>query len=116
MSLNNQPIGGDIELDIESLFQKKADFNFDFSCDYKLFNSGRSALLWLIKSVNGEFKILLPTYLCESVLQPFIQENIDYDFYSINSDFEINEESIIEKTMSFSPDFILFINSSTGEG
>jgi hypothetical protein len=50
-------------------------------------NTARNALEYLLiaKSIS---KIYLPYYTCEVLLQPIIKIGIDYEFYSIDSNFE----------------------------
>lgn len=54
------------------------------------FVSGRAAfrsILQQIKIANGglkPLKVALPSYLCESMIEPLVKENIDYKFYSVS--------------------------------
>lgn len=52
------------------------------------FISGRAALRAILKQILTEstspsFKVALPSYLCESMIEPFEAENIEYCFYSV---------------------------------
>jgi len=50
-------------------------------------NSGRYCLQYIIRAKKYK-KIYIPSYICDSVMQPIKNENITFDFYSINEDFE----------------------------
>ena len=58
------------------------------------YDSGRSAIKALI-SIIRKGKILLPSYLCKSVVSCFQDFRIDY--YLVNEQFEINIESLESK-------------------
>lgn len=61
---------------------------------YILFNSGRSALKFYLKEIyqrkNKNKNFLIPSYLCYSVVQPFIELKIPFQFYKINKNLEID--------------------------
>ena len=71
--------------------------NYDY---HKFFNTGRSAIEYLLRQISStkvKNKILLPAFNCSSVIDAVKRANIEYDFYSITDDFQINIESIKEK-------------------
>lgn len=49
-------------------------------------NTGRNALLYLIKARNIS-KIYIPRFLCQSVTDMLIKEKIDFEYYAINQNF-----------------------------
>lgn len=58
--------------------------------------SGRAALyqiLKYLKSENGVGCVLLPDYLCESVLVPVKALELEYEFYPIDESLELEEEA-----------------------
>lgn len=60
-------------------------------------NSGRSCIKYLLKHFienNKKGKILLPSFLCESMLQPFMELNFEYEFYNISRKLEIDLVSL----------------------
>ena len=61
-----------------------------------MFALGRTAFYYgLIKiSLEKNNKILLPNYICTSVLVPIVKLNLNYCYYSINNNFEPNFEDI----------------------
>lgn len=50
-------------------------------------NSGRYCLQYILRAKKFK-KIYIPSYICDSILQPIKNENISYEFYSINEYFE----------------------------
>ncbi|WMM24329.1 hypothetical protein RBU61_15550 [Tissierella sp. MB52-C2] len=63
--------------------------------DIALTSSGRGAITLLLKQINPRFKtVLLPSYICESVTLPFIEQGYDCYFYNINDDLSVEIESI----------------------
>lgn len=61
--------------------------------NYELYNSGRSAIRAV--SLKRPGKILLPEFICGSVIDCFKKENII--FYRIKDDFQINYEDLYSK-------------------
>lgn len=108
-------IGSIFDINIESLFQDKNDEIFDFQFDIKqeykskkFFNTGRSAISYLLEYCiknKEEIEILIPTFLCSSILKSIKDSSIKYRFYKVNADLTINIESvkmqINEKTKIF---------------
>lgn len=73
-----QPIGGEFEL-------KPEDFRFQGSADEAPFASGRFAYRAILRRARGDgfTSILLPDYLCESVVAATIQEGFRIERYPI---------------------------------
>lgn len=46
--------------------------------------SGRTAIETVIKNISHMKKVLLPSYCCESMIEPFRKADIDIDFYKVN--------------------------------
>lgn len=72
-------IGGFFELELN----KKEEYH---SKAIKL-NAGRYCLQYIFKTKKYE-KIYIPYYICNSILQTIIEENLQYEFYNINHRFE----------------------------
>lgn len=51
--------------------------------------TGRACISYIIKHTNVS-KIYVPYYICDSVLQPIIEHNIEYSLYNLNSKLEIH--------------------------
>jgi len=63
--------------------------------DTILTSSGRGAISLLLDQVNPKYKtVLLPAFICDSVILPFIEHGYSYNFYEINEDFSPNIEDI----------------------
>lgn len=64
--------------------------------DSVLTSSGRGAINLLLQQVNPRHKtVLLPAYICESVISPFINQGYKCYFYEINKDLSPNIDSIL---------------------
>jgi len=75
-------IGGEIEC------------NFNENIYYT--DSGRSSLRVFLRNFQNK-KILLPDFLCEVVVNILESENIKYEFYHINEDLSMDENTIKNK-------------------
>ncbi|NLN66071.1 MAG: hypothetical protein GX144_11835 [Clostridiaceae bacterium] len=78
------------------------DYNKVYYC------SGRSAIRSVLLQINGT-RALLPSYICQSVIDAFERENCSIDFYDITPDLSLDIESIVHK---YTPttDVFFFIN------
>ncbi|PGT81124.1 hypothetical protein, partial [Bacillus sp. AFS040349] len=90
-------IGGEFEFNyFNHIGQKKINipntFHFKNSSTFSLLDSGRSAIKQALLQIrNGKRNhYLLPSYLCESMVKPFIELGLKIEFYKINSDFSID--------------------------
>jgi dTDP-4-amino-4,6-dideoxygalactose transaminase len=98
-------IGGEFEIDLSKIGLTHTLYNSH------LFSSGRSALYHILKLLyeNNQFtNVLLPDYLCESVVNAVVKSNFDFDFYQINYDLTIDFESLQSKFSDTS--IVLIIN------
>lgn len=64
------------------------DYKNSFFDDVTWFVSGRSALRAIVRHIvnkqkSSKFRIAMPSYLCESMIEPLDKESIDYLFYSV---------------------------------
>ena len=76
----------------------------------KFFAQGRTALYYgLLKiQIKKENKILIPNYICKSLLTPIIELNINYNFYNIKDDFTFNINEIKKKIVA--KDYLLIVH------
>jgi len=55
-------------------------------------NSGRHALEYILRAAGDKVKkVWLPYYTCDVVLQPILRLSLEYEFYHINRDLEIED-------------------------
>ena len=90
-------IGSDYSLNLSDLSKKEkciSNYLSSFSHLY-YFDSGRSAIKHISKHLKPNDEILMPEYICESVLCCFNKANIK--FYRINEDFSINISDLKSK-------------------
>ena len=98
-------IGGEFDLDITNMGKLLSSKNSS------LFSSGRAALYHILKkaSKGNQYKtILLPDYLCESIIQSAQKTNIAINFYKINEDLTINFNYLESKL--FDDSIVLLVN------
>lgn len=70
-----------------------------------LVNSGRNALEYILKSLNGIRCVWIPYFTCHTVLRPFEKIGISYKFYHINDKIEL-----AEKISLGNGEYLLFTN------
>lgn len=89
-------IGGEFSLSVDALLPDRPEiFTFPPGMPehYRFFRSGRRALAWLL-STHPFHRVLLPSFLCDSVANTFIDANIQLCFYQISRQFEIDPDEI----------------------
>ncbi|MCI9270106.1 MAG: hypothetical protein HFH11_02905 [Dorea sp.] len=87
-------LGSEFDLDVNKL--NYTDLNLFKKLDgmnYELYSSGRAAIRAVNKNVKG--KVLLPEYICGSVIDCFEKE--DLIFYRIKADFQIDYDDLKTK-------------------
>lgn len=89
-------LGSDFELDLSEL-SSKHDSVYQYLQEYNtiFLDSGRSASR-ILNSVLKKGTILLPDYICESVLQVY-QNQFRMKYYHINRDFSIDIDDFLNK-------------------
>lgn len=68
-------------------------------------NTGRNSIEYILRSLKNVNKLLIPYYTCDSVLEPIEKLGIEYEFYSINIDLEIDSEIVLGEY-----DYLLYTN------
>ncbi len=94
--INCFEIGSEFHIDSENLEMSLNISNiFDYLKEYntQYFDSGRSALLQLLKQINVK-KIALPEYICESVRNCF--NNMEIVYYTVDHNFNIIWDDLID--------------------
>jgi hypothetical protein len=81
------------------------------STENMYFLNGGSACLTVISDFlldHGIDRVLLPSYLCPSIVITFQRSGIGWDFYQINEDLSIDLENLAQKSSGFQA--VYFIN------
>ena len=86
----------------EKFWWENADYNHCF------LKSGRNAMKALARILAKKKRILLPVYTCETVIQPFVDENWEIDYYNVHKNLRINIDSLLQKVNDFFPTVVLF--------
>lgn len=74
------------------------------------FSHARTALKYILLNIVKEKQsILLPNYICDSVLHPIHQLKISYSYYKINYQLKIDWDNLIEQ-IDHNTKVILFVN------
>jgi hypothetical protein len=90
--MNRKYIGGDLELDPRfSLEEKGPDRIPD---QYSFYSCGRAALKTLLAERRVTGPVLLPSYLCDSVVQPFRELRIPYRYYTVDAQLRIDFDDL----------------------
>lgn len=78
------------------------------------FKSGRNAIKALCKILSQEKKsVLIPAYTCETVIQPFIDEGWEVNYYLLNDDLSLDLIDLQEKCEQIQPS-VLYCHSYFG--
>ncbi len=79
----NKEIGGYFELELSR--------GKEFHSEAISLNSGKNCLEYILRA-RKFCKVYIPYYTCDIIVQPFERLGIDYQFYSIDYNFEISDE------------------------
>lgn len=94
---NDMELGSEFSLSLSSL--NKSDNNLEFYLkeytDVLYLDSGRSAIRYLSRQLHEIDEVLLPEFICESVINCFNVDKIH--FYRLNNDFTVDVEDIRSK-------------------
>ena len=101
-----KPIGSDFHLPLGILAARKKK-NLPMKQTYLA--SGRACLKAVIV-VEHPKTVLLPAYLCDSVLMPFKEKNIKMVFYRVTNQLGIDETDLFAKIKKEKPDMIVIIH------
>lgn len=102
-------IGGEFPIAVTDILN--ADVRHSKTPDVYTYSSGRAALYQILKYLqkeNGLTRILLPDYLCSSVLVPVKALQLEYVFYPIDESLKLIKDNF--KATYKSGDAVLIIN------
>lgn len=104
----NQIIGGEFEIAFKNDFSSCSKLPQEFS-QGQFYSSGRAALYHILNLAKqlGKDKILLPDYLCESIVEIVKLASIPFEFYKVNPDLTINLNSLFKRYKTESSIFII---------
>ena len=90
-------IGGEFEIDPGDFLSSRPTQSFEFDKGY-FYSSGRAALyhIWSSSVQKRKKRILLPEYLCHSIVEIAKLLKINFQFYSLNHDLTLNIRSVEE--------------------
>jgi dTDP-4-amino-4,6-dideoxygalactose transaminase len=83
-------LGGEIQINNPDIGKAELIFNKDVL----YLSHGRAAINLILKSIKISGSFLLPSYLCDSIIQPFVSNNIKIDFYEVDDHLNINIEDL----------------------
>lgn len=93
--MNKLEIGSEFWLEQNGNNSEVPPFTVNETMDIKYLMNGRGAINYLLNELKiSNRTVYLPSYLCESVIQPFEEHNYSVYFYDINDDLTIDIESI----------------------
>lgn len=103
--MRSRVIGGEFELKAVPAIEPR---HKNFYC----YASGRAALYQILKSIKlTTFKVWLPDWLCESMIDAVKKAGIDHGFYTVGSNLRMDVKSFVEKNRPVSEhDVILLVN------
>lgn len=102
--------GGEMELSAARFAQstyQPAGWPFE---NYITVASGRIGIRVILQMLSPTEPFLLPSYLCESVIQPFHEIGVPIAFYNIRPDLTIDLSDLEAKVEKYDPSGILFIH------
>lgn len=101
--MRSRVIGGEFEL--KAVPETKPRLS-----GYYGYASGRAALYQILKSIKlTTFKVWLPDWLCESMIDAVKKAGIDYDFYTLGRDLQMDVKSFVEKNRPISEHGIILL-------
>ena len=77
-----KPIGGFLDLDLSG-----SGSNYFKDSNQILLSTGRACLNLILKKVKPE-KLYIPYFICDTVLEPILLNNIQFEYYSIDNNFD----------------------------
>ena len=104
-----KPIGGEPWFDV-GLFDRSRDNFRDAACTF--LDGGQSALNFIVQSLDfkdGE-SILLPAYLCPSIVRNIRRNGVRFRFYAIRPDLSIDTEDLERQILRCRAKAVLFID------
>lgn len=104
-----KPIGGEFWFESSIFDDTKNNFQ-DLKAVF--LNGGQSAIKFILEDINfkDDEYILMPSYLCPTILYNFERKNINFIFYEINEDLSISLNDIKTKINKYKVRGLFFID------
>lgn len=104
-----KPIGGEFWFDKKLFCDKVSNFRDLYAV---FLSGGQSAIQFILDDIKfkSDEYVLVPSYLCPTILYSFQRRNINYMFYEINEDLSINLKDIEGKINSNKVKALFFID------
>ena len=93
-------IGSEFDISIEfflDAFHNKSlsqnNISFENVADIAYLSNGRTAIKFILSHIMKKKQInkcWLPSYLCETIIQPFKELNLDYEFYNVKENLQLD--------------------------
>lgn len=101
-----------MELSPEAIYNLNAKLRPSSLDSSQTVTCGRTAIKLIAQILKDSSKesVLLPAYLCQSMIQPFREAGIRVDFFGINADLTIDTRDLERMVSDFQPGAVLFIN------
>jgi hypothetical protein len=105
-------VGGEMDLSLELLFRRGRSELPEFFPDHRTISTGRTGIKLALQAIasSGLGTFLLPSYLCPSILFPFVEMGLKVDFYEVKADLRVDLDRFRALVKRTSPTGILFVN------
>jgi dTDP-4-amino-4,6-dideoxygalactose transaminase len=100
-------IGSDFNINLGLFFSRKRK---NIPKKAILLASGNDCISYILKELKPKTNVLLPSYLCPSMLLPFKKQKINFSFYKVNKKLEIDLTDLQRKIKKEKPSAILIIH------
>lgn len=119
---NNKVIGGEFSISQDVLLNSNINVKNvnSYTQDKYFYSSGRCALYAILNDIsidNKDMEVLIPNYLCESIIKIVEDLGFESDFYHIGNDFRIDFSSLHfksdKKTILLLIDYFGMVDLST---
>lgn len=85
--------------------------------NYGFFAGGSYAIKWILRDLKTRLKtatLLLPSYLCQSIITAVESEGVNFEFYSVDKELNLNLDEINARLQK--PDVVLYLINYFGFG
>lgn len=106
----NKEIGGFFDFDINSIKENVIEIKSLIDYDNKkYFISGRQAIEYCLEHIDSNNKVLLPSFLCHSMIEPFLRKNYELFFYDIDKNLNVKISDINKLSNQYKIETVLIV-------